>query len=123
MTTGTLDKALAERHQLDRNYRVAKRAELAKLCADSLHGNHLHKLVATLNHFGPSDAERMIAYVRGETERWLCVSSDEIRNAALSAIGERIVTIRVKAGMVPFSDPLPAQDDDVFLICKRMIGL
>jgi|KBSMisStandDraft_5_1062788.scaffolds.fasta_scaffold07819_13 hypothetical protein len=123
MITSSLDKVTAERHQLDRNYRAARQAEFAKLCADPLHGTHLRKLVATLNHFGPNDAERMIAYWRTENEKWLCVASNDIRAAALSALGERIVRIRIKSGLVPFDDPVPGEPDCVFRICKGIIGI
>lgn len=114
-----LEKSLKEREQLHRHYRAAKAAEHRRLCADPQHGEQLRKFAATLNHFGIDDADNMIAYVRRQAALWARAAHDDIRCAALELVAARIVRIRQQAGLVPFDDPLPGEDDDVFQICKR----
>lgn len=116
------EKALAERDRIARLANAAKRRELARLYADDQWGERLRKFGATLNHFGIEHSDEMIAYV-GREARWLRHEApDEIRHAALHLIGERIQRIRARAGLVPFDDPLPDEDPDVFQLCKQAIS-
>lgn len=121
--TGALDKALAEDTILARKYRAAKKAQFLELCAASECGERLRKFVGTLMRFKIDDAERMISYVSTENDKWLCYATLEIRQSALEAIGERIMKIRERAGYPPLDDPLPGEEDDVFRVSKRVLGL
>lgn len=121
----TLDQALDERNRLLRNYNKQKKAELLELCKDELYGERLWKLVATLNHFNCTidNGDRMIEYVERENKKWLGAAPVEFRYAALSAIDDRCVKIRERAGLAPFEDPMPWQDNNVFFACKEVLGL
>lgn len=117
------DKALAERARLARNYNAAKRREFNELCAMPVHGPLLYKFNATLDHFDIEDADRMIAYVQQRNRAWLRSAPDEIRRAALHLISERIIKIRERAGLPALDDPMPGEDDDVFRLCRKELGL
>lgn len=119
----SLDDAQKERSQLAAAYVVAKKKEREALYADPINGVRFKRFVATLNHFGPDDAARMIEYIRLQCEAWISYSSVDMHAAALEAIRNRIVRIRERAGLVPFDDPLPGQPDDVWQICKKVLEL
>jgi hypothetical protein len=117
----TLEAAQKERDRLARIYKIEKARQMKALCADPIYGHRLHSFVATLNHFGPDHAERMIAYVRWQNDLWLKFAENNIRAAALEAIGERIVRIRELARLVPFDDALPGEPDDVWQVCLGIL--
>lgn len=123
MRSATLDQAAAERQQLATAYRRAKKRELMELYADPVHGQRLFKFVQTLNHFGIEDAERMVAYVEQCARGWLRQASEDMRFAALQAISARCMKIRERARMPVFDDPLPGDEDDVYRVCKKALGL
>lgn len=114
------EKAVQDRELLYRRYRATKEAELAELYADPQWGETLRKFVATLKHFGPEHADRMVEYV---TSHKLTQAPADIRAAALQQCSYRITRIRQRAGLAPFDDPLPGDDDDVFRLCKKALGL
>jgi hypothetical protein len=113
---GELDKALEERATLLRQYRVAKNAHRQKLFAESsdLSGfaQHLRRI---------SDPSHMQAYVREMARGPFSIASPEIRLEALSLVSERIVAIRLRAGLPPFDDPVLDEPDRVFQVCKEML--
>jgi hypothetical protein len=115
-------EALKDRNQLYRHYRVAKTAEHEELFALPEYGDRLRRFNATLGHFGIADSGRMVAYVRDQNYTWLRNAPEDIRFAALQMVGQRIVRIRAKAGLVPFDDPLPHEPDDVFQLCRRELS-
>lgn len=121
--TGALDKALADRRQLERNAKLAQKRRSLAMYADPVWGKELWDFVSTLNHFGADDADRMVAYVTEQQRKWLHQAPYEFRCAALSACSERQQRIRARAGLPVLSDPLPGEPDDVFRKCKRIIGL
>lgn len=114
------ERAVTDRDRLYRNYARQKKRDLAELYADPEWGDVLRKFVATLKHFGPEHAERMVEYVSGHK---LTKAPIDIRFAALQQCSYRICRIRQRAGLVPFDDPLPGEDDDVFILCKKALGL
>jgi len=114
------EKALQDRNRLYRNYKAAKKQDLAALYADPEWGDALRKFVATLTHFGPEHAERMVEYVSSHR---LTGAPADIRFAALQQCDYRITRIRQRAGLVPFDDPLPGEEDNVFLLCKKALKL
>jgi len=116
---GRVQVALEERDQQYRRYRAAKKADLEELFADPQYGDKLRKFGATLKHFGADDADNMVQYVAKSAHGWLRAASEDIRFAALQMVGYRIVRIRVRAGEVPFDDPMPGDEDDVYRLCKR----
>jgi hypothetical protein len=116
------DKALEDRDRLYRRYRVIKKAEFERLCADPIWGERLRKFVVTLKDFGADDADRMIMFVQYQGDMWLRSAPDDIRFAALQAIDRRIIRIRQRAGLAPFDDALPGEEDDVFQICKKALA-
>ena len=115
------EKAIAERDRLARQYRARRRAELKTLFNTGEHGKRLWRLHATLGHFGIEDAAKMREYVQREVNSWLGAQPFDIRYEALRLIGDRITRIRLRAGLVPFDDPLPGQPDAMFQIVKRML--
>lgn len=123
MPSHNLDKALDERDRLLRNYRQSKRAQLQELYRDPAHGERLRKFIATLNHFRIEHAERMLEYIEGECAKWLGAAPENIRSAALEAVDNRCIAIRQRAGMVPFEDPMPWQEPNVFFAAKGMLSL
>lgn len=118
-----VEKAIADRDRLYRNYRSAKKRQYEELFALPVHGTLLRKFNSTLGHFGIDDADRMVAYVRERNRAWLRAAPEDIRFAALEMIDHRCQRIRQRAGLVPFDDALPGEDDDVFRLCKRELGL
>lgn len=115
------EKAIAERDRAARQYRAMRRAELKTLFNTEPHGKQLWKLHATLGHFGISDAAAMKQYVQREVDSWLGEAAFDIRYEALRLIDQRITRIRMKAGLVPFDDPLPGQPDRLFQTVKKML--
>jgi hypothetical protein len=115
------DKRLEDAARQYRLYRAAKRRQYEDLFADPAHGEQLRKFRATLNHFGPGDAERMIAFVADSNYAWLRNAPPDIRHAALEMVDARIQRIRVRLGVPVFDDPLPGEPDDVFQACKRTL--
>jgi hypothetical protein len=116
------EKAVAKRNRQYRLYTAAKKREMDRLYADPEHGDRLRKFVATLGHFGIDDANRMIEYVRYSCN-WLRAAPEDIRFAALQQISHRVQRIRARAGLLPFDDPLPGEEEDVFRVCKGELGL
>jgi hypothetical protein len=116
------ERALADRDKVFARYRAAKRRQYEDLFADPVHGERLRKFRATLNHFGPHDAERMIAFVADSNYAWLRNAPPDIRHAALEMVDNRIQRVRVRAGAPVFDDPLPGEPDDVFQVCKRELA-
>lgn len=115
-----IDKALHDRDRLYRNYRAAKRQQLDDLYADTEWGDVLRKFVATLKHFGPEHADRMVEYVTGHK---LTRAPENIRFAALEQCDYRITRIRQRAGLAPFDDALPGEEPTVFQLCRKALGL
>jgi hypothetical protein len=116
------ERALADRNKVFARYRAAKRRQYEDLFADPVHGEQLRKFQATLNHFGLSDVERMIAFVADSNYAWLRNAHADIRHAALEMVDTRIQRARVRAGAPVFDDPLPGEPDDVFQTCKRKLA-
>ena len=115
------ERALADRDRQFSLYRAAKRRQYEELFAIPAHGEKLKKFQATLNHFGADDADRMLEYVRASV--WLHAAPKDFRHVALEMISQRIQRIRVRAGLPVFDDPMPGEDDDVFQLCKKALGL
>lgn len=118
-----LDDALAERNKLLSNAKKADRAELNAIYADQIYGDRFRKFVATLNHFGPNDSNRFVDYVENCCRKWLRESPYDIRLVALRSCDNRIQRIRVSMGLEAINDPLPEQEEDVFQLCKKAIGI
>lgn len=112
------EKAVKERATLYRHYQRAKKADLAELYADPEWGEALRKLVTTLKHFGPEHADRMLDYVTGHK---LVKAPAEIRFAALQQVDHRIIRIKLRAGAVPFDDPLPGEPADLFARIRAIL--
>jgi hypothetical protein len=117
-----VEKAIRERDTLYRQYRATKKRDFETLCRISGYGDRLRKFAATLNHFGIEHAARMRLYVEDECRQWLRDAPQDIRNEALSLVGNRIVQVRQRAGLVPFDDPLPDEPDKIFQTVKRMLA-
>ena len=120
---GALDRALAERAELESLYKYAKRKEKRGLYADPVYGKTLQNFVAALNKFGPDEGDRMVEFVKAEQRNWLHAAPYEFRCAALTACSEKQMRVRIKQGLPALDDPLPGQPDNVFFSCKRVLGL
>lgn len=116
------EKAVQDRDRLYRNYVRQKKADYEELFGTPVHGPLLRKFNSTLGHFGIEDAERLIAYVRERNRAWLRAAPEDIRFAALQMVSYRIMRIRQRAGLAPFDDVLPGQDDDVWQLCRRELA-
>lgn len=116
-----LDGPTQERIRLMRAYKQAKRAQMLELYADPMHGEWLRRFIETLNHFGIEHDDRFVEFVQKECRKWLAVAPENIRFAALEAVGERIQIIRMQNGLPAFDDPIEGKD--VFLLSKEAIGL
>jgi hypothetical protein len=120
---GEADKALEERAILYRRYRAARRAHREALYLTHPCGGDLQIFAAQLRRYTQlTDASAMLTYVREVARSWLSLAPPEIRAEALSLINEQIIRIRTHAGLVPFDDPLPGSDDDVFRLCKQELA-
>jgi hypothetical protein len=117
------EKALRERDRLYRNYRAAKKRQHEELFELPLYGSSLKVFNSTLRRFGINDADKMVAFVQREASIWIRPAPEDIRAAALEMVGYRIVRIRQRAGLVPYDDPLPDEEPDVFQLCKKALGL
>ncbi len=122
-SAGALEKALDEDRRLLRRYKIAKKAQFKTMCADPEHGDKLRKFSTALNQFAIEDGSRFARYVTCEAADWLRATPEVVRCMALEIISARIVYVRMRAGLVPFSDPLPGQKDDLFRVCKQELGL
>lgn len=118
-----LEQSRQDRDRLMASYRQQKKKQFEALFADPINGVRFKKFVETLNHFRAGHAERMVEYVRQQQHAWLQFASEDMRTAALEALGNRIVRIREQAGMAPYDDALPGEDDDFFHTIKKVIGL
>ena len=117
---GAADKALEERAILYRRYRASRTAYRDTLVKTHPCGPDLAAFTAQLRRYTQLvDAMAMLAYVREMARGWLTSAPPEIRTEALSLINERIIAIRMRAGLAPFDDPLPGEADDVFQRCKQ----
>lgn len=110
-----LEKALQERTQLTRAYRVAKRAQFERAYAAE---PRLRDFARTVKACGIEDAEKMIALCR---QAWLNCTDPETRACALEIIDLRIIQIRMRAGLAPIDDALPGEADDIFQLCRRIL--
>jgi len=113
-----VEQAIEDRDRLYRRYRASKKAEYEQLFTIPTHGPLLRKFNATLGHFGIKDGDRMIAFWRAECRKWVRDAPEDIKLAALQMIGHRIMRIRQRAGLAPFDDPLPGEEDDIWQKCR-----
>jgi len=117
----TLDDATRERRTLMKHYARTRREYRDALFATP-EGAMLREFTVQLDRYGRHDATNMLRYVREQARGWLATVQPQIRSEALSICNERIVTIRISAGLDPFSDdPWPGPDDqfDVWQQCKQ----
>ena len=117
------DKAIDEKQRLGRLYRARQKLEILRACSDPDHGDDVKLLMRSLRQYTINDADLMIDFVKHEAVRWLRSAPEDIRALALRLIDNRIIAIRERAGLEPFDDPMPWQKNNVFLRCKRELGL
>jgi hypothetical protein len=116
--SGEADKAIRERDRLWARYRAARRDHRRRLYQQP-DGVHLHSFALQIGRYGISDAGPFLAYVREQARGWLATTEPEMRQEALALVSERIQRVRVAAGMPPFDDPLPGEDEDLWQACRR----
>lgn len=120
---GAADKAVAERNLLYRQYRKARQAHRDTIYATHPLGPELQTFAYGLTRYTQLvEALAMLTFVREMARGWLALAPPEIRAEALSLVSERIVAIRQHAGLVPFDDPLPGEEADVFQLCKAELA-
>lgn len=117
------DKAIDEKRELSKLYRARQRAQMAAISDSPEYGQHIHPFMRALRRFTINDAEEMIAFVKGQADTWLRAAPEDIRVLILGIIDSRIIAIREHADLQPFDDPMPWQEDNLFRICKRELGL
>lgn len=113
------EKALRERQRTWALYRHLVTSRRRTLYAEHPEGMRLRAFALQMQRFGLGDAAAAVSYVREEARGWLAVAEPEIRAEALALVNERIQRLRMAAGMAPFSDPLPGEEDDVYQLCRR----
>jgi hypothetical protein len=116
------EKALRERDRLYRHYRAARRSQRQTLYAEHPQGWRLKQFALQLNRFKLPDAAVFLSYVREESRGWLCTAPPDIRHEALSLVDERIQKIRQAHGMLPIDDPLPEEEDTIWIACRRELS-
>lgn len=114
------EKALSDRDRQYRHYTKAKIAELHELCATPPFGAQLADFVANLRTFGIDDNEAYLRYIDDSYARWIHRADKTTRTTAMSIAAHRIMEIRISAGMLPFDDPLPGSDDDMFQLLRQV---
>ncbi len=118
--TERAQKALADRDRAYRRYRKIKNAELKELLATDRYGRQLTEFIAGLKTFGADDNEAYLEYIYQTKARWIGQAPQHIRNAAMSYAARQVLEIRIAAGKLPFDDPLPGSDDDVYQILRQV---
>lgn len=116
------EKAVQEREALMRHYRRTSRARLEEACRAA---PALAALRISLARFHSlEDAEALVEAVERAAIA-LTGTHPDIRAAALALASDRIVRIRLGAGLPPFDDGLPSPHDatDAFRICKSALGV
>lgn len=126
--TGALEQALDARDRQWANARRADRKELNDLLADPENGHKLRRFRSAINNFNQLDAGHLMEqYVEREVQGWLnpATADKKWRYAALRAVGDKSVAIRLRHGLPEFEDNLSGdpENDNVFFKCKRMLGL
>ena len=123
MSVRTLDDALENRDRLTRRYKAAKRAEWKYMCGDPVYGSRLHTFDKAIRFFGIEDGDAMLSYVERECHDWLGNAPLNIRQNVLERIDNRCIAIREQNGLPSFHDPADPNETNVFIECKRMLGL
>ena len=116
---GEAEKALLARTRLWRHYRTRVRAHRAQVFEGHPLGGRLREFYLRLQRFKPADAAAFLTYIQEQNRVWLCAAPPEVRALALGMAGDKIRRLREAAGMVPFDDPLPGEEDDMFQACRR----
>ena len=117
------DKAIDEKRQLSKLYRARQRQEIATAYADPVYGEPIATFILSLRRFTIDDADAIVIFIKGEADYWLRAAPEDIRALLLRVIDARIIAIRESNDMLPFDDPMPWQDDNVFRLAKKALGL
>lgn len=115
------DKAIRERNRLLARYKAARRDHRRRLYQEP-DGEKLHSFALQIGRYGIYDAQAFLAYVQEQARGWLATANPEMRYEARALVSERIQRVRVMAGLPPFDDPLPGDDEDLWQACKRELG-
>jgi len=119
-----IDQTLSERNRLVANYNRSKRRELNDLLADPVYGPKLRSLRSTIaNYKHQEDANRLLAYIEQQCVTWLRDAGAKWQYAALEAIDNHCIAVRVRSGEPEFDDPCGNGEENVFLASKRILGL
>lgn len=118
-TNEAAEKALKERSRLHAHYRRAKSAHRRELYEQE---PRLRQFALQLNRFHLPDAAAFLTFVKEENRSWLVTAPPELRAEALSIIGERIMRLRGQAGLHPLDDPLPDEEDSIWLLCRQELS-
>jgi hypothetical protein len=119
--SGEADKAIRERNRLLARYRAARRDHRRRLYQQP-DGEKLHAMALQIGRYGIYDAAAFLAYVKEQARGWLATAEPEMRHEALAIVSERIQRVRVTAGLPPFDDALPGEDEDLWQACKQELG-
>jgi hypothetical protein len=111
------EKAPDERAALNHGWRSWRRERLETLLAGP-HGPAAGELIAFLAAMTLADAAALLARVAQGPWR---EADANTRFEILALIDDTIVELRERAGLAPFSDPLPGQPPNVFLLLREAL--
>lgn len=117
----TAEDAIQQRRHLAKHYQRTRK-EYRDALFQQPGGEQLQEFARQLARYGRTDATAMLRFVRETARGWLATAEPQFRTEALSLCNERIIAIRVRAGLEPFDDPLPGDErtqNDVWQQCKQ----
>lgn len=111
---------VADRSRQLRHYRRWQRQQI-KLHLAQPHESEWRELTRWLARMTLDDGDALVEQVRNA--RWLLDADLATRQAALSVISERIITLRLINGYPPIDDALPGEPDTAFQAIRTILDV
>ena len=111
---------VADRSRQLRHYRRWQRQQI-KLHLAQPYDAEWRELARWLSRLTLDDDDALVEYVR--IARWLLEAGMAARQAALSVISGRIITLRLMNGYPPIDDALPGEPDTVFQEIRGILNV
>jgi hypothetical protein len=110
------EKALAERDALFHLWKLYRRERFDTLLAGP-HGNAVRELIQFLKSMNVEDGPELVEFVR--KAGWAHTDGDT-RFEVLSLINASVTTMRERAGLLPFDDPVSDEETSAFFLIKEL---
>jgi hypothetical protein len=118
MKPGELEQKLADQSKQVSSYNTWKRSELAKMQAQ--YGENWDRFALMVRKFTfDSNPLDFICFLN--ELQWLHQADLRARQIALSYIANRLVKLRLEAGLAPFDDSLPGEEPTLFEIIRQQL--